>query len=133
MSLFARSVSILWALMLFWLSRNNAVAATTVNQLHILVTNSLYGNLNLTVSCNNIDPAHHFLRPVTYHEWIYSGDISRSKPQFLCSFQWQGASHSFNMYDPISELDCKKCHWYIKQDGPCRWYFVSTYRCAKWN
>ncbi|TKY65453.1 Plant self-incompatibility S1 [Spatholobus suberectus] len=134
MSLFARSVFILWVLMLFLSSANN-VTAVTVNQLLIEVTNSLDGNLDLTVSCNNIDPAHHLLRPGTYHEWIYSGDISSSKPPFFCSFQWQGASHSFNMYVPIWDFDCEECHWYIKQSGPCRWYYGTTrsYRCSKWN
>ncbi|XP_020219719.1 S-protein homolog 5 [Cajanus cajan] len=110
--------------------------AVTVDRLLIVVTNSLDGNLDLTVSCNNVEAAHRLIKPGQYFEWIYTGYVSPSKPPFLCSFQWKGASQSFNMYYPFYDNDCEECHWYIHQTGPCRVYFGDegqrSLRCSKW-
>ena len=108
MSLFTRSVSILWVLMFFVSSANNNIAMA----LTVVAKNSLDGNLDLTISCPSINPQVFLLRPCTNHEWVYSGqNISLAKPPFLCYFQWQNASHSFNMYHPILNYDCNELHW----------------------
>ncbi|XP_020219718.1 S-protein homolog 2 [Cajanus cajan] len=134
MSLFARRVSMVWVLMLFLLWTNNAAV---VKELRIVVRNALAGNLDLTVSCNNIEAAHRLIKPDLVFEWIYTGGVSPAKLPFLCSFQWQGSLHSFNMFDPVWDFDCyPQCRWFVKQSGPCRWYYdgaATSFLCSKWN
>ncbi|TKY65450.1 Plant self-incompatibility S1 [Spatholobus suberectus] len=125
MSLFARSVSTLWVLMLLLSSANNAMAV-------VRVTNSLDGNLDLTIYCNNIDPLPHRIRPGTSYELNYSGGSQPGKPPFFCFFQWQGAFHSFDMCVPRQGGGCQQCNWLIKQAGPCR-YEGTHYICASWK
>ncbi|KAK7340253.1 hypothetical protein VNO77_20952 [Canavalia gladiata] len=72
MSVFARSASILWVLML-------SLAKSTVGKIeHIRVTNSLAGNLDLTLYCS-IDRPQHILHPRTYYEWDYD-TVNGKKP-----------------------------------------------------
>ncbi|KAL2330306.1 hypothetical protein Fmac_017887 [Flemingia macrophylla] len=137
MSSFARGRSVTMVRVFMFLLLP-AKKAMVVNQLHIVVRNGLEGNFDLTVSCNNIEPAHRLIHPDLVFEWIYTGGVSPNKPPFLCSFQWKGGPfHSFNLFDPLWEFDCyPTCHWYIKQTGPCRWYYGgnrSAYFCSKWN
>jgi len=105
-----------------------------LGQVIIQVTNSLdNGSLDLTVTCPNIEPKSYLLHPGGYHQW-FPGATTQSP--FLCSFQWKGASHMFNIYDPTTrDKDCEECHWYVKETGPCRLCNLpNTPRiCSKWN
>ncbi|KAK7374255.1 hypothetical protein VNO80_07683 [Phaseolus coccineus] len=121
MGIFGKSTSFLWALILIVSSTNNS---RVFGQLIIEVTNALdNGSLDLTVACPNIDGKSYLLHPGGFHEWINNGAVTESGgPPFLCSFQWKGASHMFNMYVPSRDNDCEECHWYAKETGPCRVY-----------
>ncbi|TKY65448.1 Plant self-incompatibility S1 [Spatholobus suberectus] len=133
MSLFARSVFILWVLMAVLSLANNAMAANS--NVVITATNSLDGNLELNVQCPNFDPEQHTLAPATSYEWIYSGGVPSRKSPFFCFFRWQGASHSFDMCTPNKDTGCQQVTWYIKQNGPCRYFGhgAGNYNCFKWN
>ncbi|CAJ1819119.1 unnamed protein product [Sphenostylis stenocarpa] len=91
----------------------------------VKVTNSLDGNLDLTIYCNNLDPTPHLIHPGTSYELNSSGGNSFRKPPFFCFFQWKGAFHNFDMCVPSQGGGCQQCNWLISQVGPCR-YQVSA-------
>lgn len=122
MAIFGKSVSFLWVLILVLSSANNSMVSADL--VVIQATNRLdNGSLDLTVACPNIENKSYLLHPGQYHQWINNADSSPSGgPFFKCSFEWKGASHIFNMYNPSRDFDCEECHWYIKETGPCRVY-----------
>ncbi|KAK7394772.1 hypothetical protein VNO78_15311 [Psophocarpus tetragonolobus] len=126
-----KSVCILYVIVTYMLWANNAVV---VDELLIQVTNTLdNGSLNLSVTCPKIASASHLILPGKYYQWLFSGDITPANQPFLCTFQWPGASHSFNMYDPSRDSDCQECNWRIAEKGPCRLRFPSkSLTCYNW-
>lgn len=137
MSFFTTSVSILsllWVFILFLSPTSNAVV---VYQIIVVATNTLdNGSLNLTISCPYFDPTkppYIHLRPGYQYEWIYSGDITPTHRPLLCFFAWEGAAHTFNMYDPTRDSDCEECNWHIGEKGPCRFRFPNReFACYNW-
>lgn len=135
MSFFTRSVSILWVLILFLSPTSNAVV---VYQIIVVATNTLdNGSLNLTIYCPYFYPKllHPYihLRPGDQHLFGYSGDITPTLRPFLCFFAWEGAAHTFNMYDPTRDSDCEECNWHIGEKGPCRFRFPNReFACYNW-
>jgi len=130
MGSFGIRVCIEWVLIMFVIL-SSAESGMSV-KLQVEVTNSLEGNSDLTVHCDNIDPTQHLLQPNTSNAWDYSGDAPSSKPPFLCSFQWGLQDHMYNLVDPLWDFDCKNhCNWFIKQFGPCKYYSTKLV-CFNW-
>ncbi|KAG5092622.1 hypothetical protein JHK82_051400 [Glycine max] len=131
MSLFARSVSTLLVLILLLSTLNNTMAEKAL----IGVTNNL-GSRNLTVSCK-IDNHPHLLGPTDYYEWKFSpeyNDEFGTEPLFSnCSFQWEGAHHSFDLYVLVRDGDCNNCSWHIKLDAACRYTGNLRFACYQWK
>jgi len=121
MAISIKSVSFLWVLILILSSAHNSGVSA---QLIIQVTNRLdNGSLDLTVACPNVESKSYLLHGGESHQWLNNAASTQSGgPPFSCSFQWKGASHMFNMYDPSRDFDSDELHWYIKETGPCRLY-----------
>ncbi|KOM37160.1 hypothetical protein LR48_Vigan03g054100 [Vigna angularis] len=125
MSSSVRSVSLLWVLMMLLLSANNAMGL-------VKVTNSLGGDLDLTMYCSSFGPTLHLIRPGNFSELNYSGSMPSGKSPFFCFFQWRGGFQSFDMCVAGEGGGCKQCNWFIGQYEPCR-YEGANKICAKWN
>ncbi|KAK8464111.1 hypothetical protein PHAVU_011G123901, partial [Phaseolus vulgaris] len=51
---------------------------------------------------------------------------------FHCIFQWNGVSHSFDIYKARrDEFICNVCSWIVKEEGPCM-YFPGNLNCYNW-
>ncbi|KAL2330713.1 hypothetical protein Fmac_018294 [Flemingia macrophylla] len=133
MSSFTRNVLMPLVLVGVFSSASNA-SQSFVNDLLVEVTNSLDGNLNLTIVCQNFRPGRFNIQPGKIQQWLYSGPISPVFP-LNCNFRWPGASHYSNLYNPNLDSDCELCHWYIHQNGPCRKHVIGgklQYRFSRW-
>jgi len=131
MSSFGRRVFIQWVFMVLLLSlAENGISL----DLHVVVTNALDGNFDLTVYCNNIDPTLHVLHYLDSYQWDFSGNVSSTKPPFLCYFKWGDLQvHTYNLFVPNWDNGCKEyCQWFIRQNGPCKYFFTKLV-CFKWN
>ena len=130
MGSFGRRVCITWVLIMFVVL--SSAKSDMYVELHVQITNSLEGNYDLSIHCDNIDPTENLLLPNTSSQADYEGLFSSSRPPFLCYFQWGLQHHIYNLVDPFWDFDCKQhCNWFIKQSGPCKYYGTKLV-CFKW-
>ena len=125
---FGRSILLLWLLVL----------PLGINgKTHVKVTNTLDGNLDLTLHCKSkeddlgVQLLHHNKTFAIKFTPKFLGGT-----QYFCTFRWQGACHWFDIY--IQDRDyplCRgDCDWFVKQSGPC-WTsrFEEKPLCYPWN
>jgi len=109
-------------------STSNILEKTTV-----IVRNSLEGRQDLVLHCmskdNDLGMQH--LRFDQTFRWSFRVNFFETT-LFHCTFQWQGASYKFVIYDARrDDPDCSQCSWIIKEQGPC-FVFKHT-SCLKWS
>ncbi|KAL4382062.1 uncharacterized protein DS421_4g129140 [Arachis hypogaea] len=96
---------------------------TTHGKTTVVITNSLAGNLDLTVHCKskNDDLGEHLLHPKQSYSFSFQSIVVRGSTLFFCTFSWQGACHRFDIFDQDRDFGCdgRTCNRDIKQDGPC--------------
>nr|POE46326.1 hypothetical protein CFP56_57205 [Quercus suber] len=80
------------------------------------IYNEVGKGLTITARCKSIAGslgAHEIAYGVGVYEIISENLVS-------CTFQWVGASHSFDIYDPKRDrIRCRYCVWLIRPGGPC--------------
>jgi len=128
MSLYQKSVLFLFVLAVIrW---NTSVFGETV-----LITNTLNGKeaLNLHCKSKNNDLGLHVVNFNETFDWKFKPSAF-ADTLFFCSFQWGNTSlvHYDAYVEDRDQGICKECHWYVKEDGPCR-LESNHLSCYKWN
>ena len=98
------------------ISFSNIQGQTTVR-----ITNSLDGNLDLTLHCKSKedDLGVKLIHQGAFFEWSFNTFFIEPYG-FYCNFRWKNVSTWFVIYDVGRDARrCKLCYWIIKQDGPC--------------
>ncbi|XP_050909912.1 S-protein homolog 2-like [Lathyrus oleraceus] len=102
---------------------------------HVNVTNSLKGNLDLTLHCNSGGPAPidlgiQVLKPGASFDWKTSFEINGR--YYYCRFKWNTETHEYLIYR-VDRDTCRNCNWYITQSGPCKVQSPNKSICDSWN
>ncbi|KAB1227550.1 hypothetical protein CJ030_MR1G019990 [Morella rubra] len=88
------------------------------NAVHIDIYNDFGQGVTLTIHCryNGADLG---ARTLPYPKAVgFDIDEKARGAKLSCSFQWPGASHSYNVY--IAGWDrCHPCKWMARKSGPC--------------
>nr|KYP64440.1 hypothetical protein KK1_019037 [Cajanus cajan] len=144
MSSFAKRVLVLWLLTL--LSSHNVLGGNDTGvqyprgfslfpTIHVRVTNTLEGGLDLTVHCKSGDDdiGVQFLHPNAFFQFKFHINFFGTT-LFFCGFRWKDAFHWFNIYDGNrDENRCKNCYWIVKKSGPCLFANDNSTDCYSWN
>lgn len=120
MSVFARSVTILWVLIMASLSSAKGF---------IVIRNELDGNFDLNIYCPNFDHQKHIIASGNSYLWDKPVSLFAGKSRFICYFRWRGASHTFDLCTD-SGGECYNIIWHVTQAGPC--LKISMPVCYKW-
>jgi hypothetical protein len=116
----------------------NAYSSLFFQRMHVNVTNTLLGNLDLTLHCKSADDD--LGKHILHHgqNWSFRNNFF-GETQFYCGFRWNEELHWFDIYIANRD-DCRtSCNWNILQSGPCRTIvpsdIVVPYKdeCFAWN
>ncbi|XP_058775879.1 S-protein homolog 2-like [Vicia villosa] len=132
MSLFIPKLTLLCVLMLLCVDDILGIGT------HVNVTNSLKGNLDLTLHCRSGDPGSydlgvHVLKPGATFSWRTSFEVDGR--YYYCEFQWKRETHYYVIYRVDRDLStCRStCNWNITQSGPCKVISPHKSICYSWD
>jgi len=117
---------------LFSLLMQPSASVSFLEKTTVIVRNSLEGRQDLFLHCmsKDNDLGMQQLRFDQTFRWSFRVNFFETT-LFHCSFQWQGASHKFAIYEAKRDDEvCSQCSWIVKQEGPCL-VFDHPY-CFKW-
>lgn len=106
-----------------------------IHETRVIVTNSLKGNLDLTLHCRSGGPGVNdlgvqVLKPGANFGWRIGFEITDR--YYFCKFVWKSEVHSYFIYR-VDRDTCTTCNWYITQSGPCTGNFPYHATCHSWN
>ncbi|RYR15291.1 hypothetical protein Ahy_B04g072014 [Arachis hypogaea] len=136
MSPFARSVLLTWLLLTIVLPsyafKIKWPKFPPFRKTDVSLTNSLGGNLDLTLHCKSKDDdlGIHLLHPGESYEFSF-GTSYISQTLFFCRFLWQNECHYFDVYDKARDYQRWPygCGYNVTKSGPCRVYS----HCFSWQ
>ncbi|KEH41908.1 putative plant self-incompatibility S1 [Medicago truncatula] len=103
---------------------------------HVILTNDLDNNLDLTIHCKSKDDdlGVHLLHHGDTYGFKFRDRII-GNTQFYCSFQWTGEFHHFDVYiqSEDSKICGNTCNWSVKNTVICRTTSYEGYICFQWH